>query len=166
MAPCRSTRIVRDRAKSCPCNRTTMRSIARAPKHRRFRVRSGRIPCLRARRDLSNVCYVDVRAVRWHARLSCRQRHPGRHHFRCMAPCRSMRLVRDRAESCPCNRTTMHFIARAPKNRRFRLRSRRVLCLRARRDLSNVCCAEDVWAVCWHVSLVVSGIWADTVSDA
>ena len=48
------------------------------------------------------------------ARLSCRQRHLGRRHFRCMAPCRLTRIVRDRSKSCPCNRTTMRSIARAP----------------------------------------------------
>ena len=73
-----------------------------------------------------------------------------------MTPCRLTRIVRERAKSCPCNRTTMRSIARAPKYRHF--------CLRPRRDLSNVCYV-DVWAVCRHVFRAVSGIRADTVSD-
>ncbi len=44
----------------------------------------------------------------------CHQRHLGRHHFRCMTPCRSMRLVRDRSKSSPCNRPTLRSTARAP----------------------------------------------------
>ena len=161
MAPCRSTRIVRERAKSSPCSRMTMRFIARAPKNRRFRLRSRCVPCLRAMRDLSNVCYVDVRAVWrhvyrvvsgiWADTISDAWPHVGRRG--------------SSAKSSPCSRMTMHSIARAPKNRRFRLRSRRVPCLRARRDLSNVCYV-DVRAVWWHVSRVVSGIWADAISDA
>ena len=50
----------------------------------------------------------------------------------------------------------MRSIARAPKYRRF--------CLRARRDLSNICYV-DVRTVWRHVSRVVSGIRADTVTD-
>ena len=100
MAPCRLTRIVQERAKSCPSNRTTMGIVAH---------------------------------------FSCRQRHPGRHHFGCMTPCRLMRIARVRAKSCPCNRTTRRSIARAPKYRRFCLRPRRVPFGRLRRDLSNVC---------------------------
>ena len=46
VASCRSTRVVRDRAKSCTGNRTTMCSVARVPHYRRaerlLRRRSGR----------------------------------------------------------------------------------------------------------------------------
>ena len=58
-------------------------SLARAPRYRR----AERLLCRRS----GGV-----------ARLPCRQRHSDHHHFRCVVPCRSTRIVRNRAKSCPC----------------------------------------------------------------
>ena len=48
------------------------------------------------------------------ARLPCHQRHSDHHRFRCVAPCGSTRIVRDRAKLCPYNWwKTMHSVARS-----------------------------------------------------
>ena len=70
------------------------------------------------------------------ARFPCRQRHSDHHRFRCVAPCRSTRIVQDRTKSCPCQLEDNAFrrsisCARA---RRVRACERCDFFLRARRD--------------------------------
>ena len=125
MTPCRLTRIVRERAKSCPCNRTTMRSIARAPKYRRFCLRPRRVPFGRLRRDLSNVCYVDVRLLQRISRVVSGIRadtisDAWPHVSRCG--------FSEIERSPPCSRPTLRSTFRAPHYRRSgRLLRRRSL---------------------------------------
>ena len=118
MAPCRSMRIVRVRAKSCRIiGRLGVPSLGRQSIVAFACDRGAFLACERGAIFRTSVTLTIGHCSAFLVSSAASGLTP----FRMQTPCRLTRIVCERVKSCPCNRTTMRSIARAPKYRPFLL---------------------------------------------